>query len=127
MWGIEVRARRARIMTNAGNPHQTSLELGEPLPPEIPVGAEIALKVRVRCASGCDLRGCSVRLVAGEELLAVAVLVDYDEEEEGNATEAFAVNAPEQIGEHSWRIEFPLQDSGGVAHGESALLVSFRT
>ena len=48
-----------------------SLELAEPVPPEVPAGADIMLRVRVRRAAR-DLRGGRIEVVAGEDAVAAA-------------------------------------------------------
>ena len=41
-------------MTEA-EPHATTIELKEPPPLEVPVGATFVVKVAVTCVNGCDL------------------------------------------------------------------------
>ncbi len=43
------------------------LELTQSVPPEVAVSTEIAVKVKVWCPSGCDLRGGSVTVKAAED------------------------------------------------------------
>ena len=43
--------------------HQTHVEMSQPVPLEVEVGADIALKVKVTCSSGCDLRGEPVNVM----------------------------------------------------------------
>ena len=59
--------------TNELEIHETNLELSQSVPPEVAVGTEIAVKVKVWCPSGCDLRGGSVTVKAAEETVAAQV------------------------------------------------------
>jgi hypothetical protein len=126
-----------------------SLELAESFPLETPVGANLVLRVRVRGAAGdlrggdlrggdlrggdlrgCDLRGCDLRggrieIVAGEDIVATAVLTACDGDV--NETAAFAVRAPDAAGPFTWIVRFPPQEIGGVTYGESVLPVTSQT
>jgi len=99
-----------------------SLKLAEPVPAQVPVGAEIMLKVRVSGAA-CDLSGGRIE-VAGEEIVARAELVAF--RDNFNETAAFTVTAPVRVGGFTWTIRFPPQDIGGVSYRECALPVSSR-
>jgi hypothetical protein len=101
-----------------------SLELAEPVPPQVPVGADVVLQVRVSGAA-CDLSGGRVEVVAGEEIVATAQLIAF--RDNFNETAAFMVTAPAGVGAFSWTIRFPPQEIGGFAYEASALLVSSQT
>jgi hypothetical protein len=47
-----------------GLAHEVTLSFVETAPAEIDAGMDLALKVRVSCSSGCDLRGRMVRILA---------------------------------------------------------------
>jgi hypothetical protein len=98
-----------------------SVELAEPVLPEVPAGADVVLRVRV-CGAARDLRGGRIEVVAGEEVIAAAELTAFD----GDASEtaAFAVTAPRAAGPFAWAIRFPPQEIGGIAYAESVLSVA---
>jgi len=85
-------------------------------------GRDVLLQVRVSGAAG-DLSGGRIEVVAGEEIVATAVLMAF-------ATilmkpPAFAVRAPARLEAFSWTIRFPPQEIGGIAYEGSALPVLF--
>jgi hypothetical protein len=95
--------------------HQVVLELEEPIPPEVPVGSDIVLKVRVSCPHGCDLSGRLVRVMAGEDSVAECV------------HEEFAVPVPVTLGNVSWTLRFPHQELAGVVHERASLPITLET
>jgi hypothetical protein len=100
------------------------LELAEPVPPEVPVGADVLLQVRVSGAAR-DLTGGRIEVVAGAEIVAAAMLIAF--RDNFNETAAFAVRAPVGVETFSWTIRFPPQEIGGVAYEGSALPVASQT
>jgi hypothetical protein len=106
------------------SPPALSLELAEPVPPEVPVGSEFRLLVRVLGAA-CDLRGGFIEMMVGEDVVASAGLTTSDDG--FSATAAFALNAPDAVGAFTWTIRFPPQEIDGVVYGERVLLVSSHT
>ena len=101
-----------------------SLELAEPVPSEVPVGADVVLQVRVSGAA-CDLSGGRIEVVASEEIVATAELIAF--RDNFNETAAFMVTAPAGVGAFSWTIRFPPREIDGIAYEASALLVSSQT
>jgi hypothetical protein len=111
--------------TNEHRLHETNLELSHSIPLEVAVGTEIAVKVKVWCPSGCDLRGGSVIVKAAEETVATAELT---ESEDGRSeTNGLTIKVPGQLGEYAWSILVPRRKIRGVAHKQGALPISFRT
>ncbi len=111
--------------TNELQIHETNLELSQSVPPEVAVGTEIAVKVKVWCPSGCDLRGGSVTVKAAEETVATAELTEcHDGRSE---TSGLTIKVPRQLGEYAWSILVPRRKVRGVVHKRSALPISFRT
>jgi hypothetical protein len=102
------------------NLDRVSLELVEPIPAELPVGAKLALKVKASCAAGRDLRGARIDLLAADEIAATGLLGEFGAGE-------LAVAAPQRLGEFTWRLVFPRQEIGGIAYRASALALAFRT
>ena len=101
-----------------------SLALAEPFPPEVPVGGNVVLQVRVSGAA-CDLSGGRIEVLAGEEIVATAELVAS--RDNFSETAAFTVTAPVRVATFTWTIRFPVQEIGGIAYGESVLPVSSQT
>ena len=111
--------------TNDVHIHETNLELSQSVPPEVAVGTEIAVKVRVWCPSGCDLRGGPVIVKAGEETVATGELTEWIDGR--SATGGLTIKVPGQLGEYAWSILVPRRKIHGVVHKRSALPISFRT
>jgi hypothetical protein len=101
-----------------------SLELAEPIPPEVAVGADLVLQVRASGAA-CDLGGGRIEILAGEEIMATAELIAF--RDNVNETAAFTVTAPVRVEAFSWTIRFPPQEISGIAYGEAVLPVSSQT
>jgi hypothetical protein len=90
----------------------------------VPVGADVLLQVRVSGAAR-DLSGGRIEVVAGEEIVATAVLVAF--RNNFSETAAFAVKAPVRVEAFNWTIRFPPQAIAGVAYEASALPVASQT
>lgn len=105
-------------------PTAVSLELAEPVPPEVPVGANIVLQVRIS-GTASDLSGGRIEVVAGEDVAATAELIAF--RDNVNETAVFAVRAPVRVEAFSWTIRFPSQEIGGVACREAILPISSQT
>jgi hypothetical protein len=103
----------------------TRLELVEAVPPEVPVGARVTLKVRVSGADARDLRGGCVNVMAAEEILATQELIER--RDDADETAAFVVTAPDRVGAFTWSVIFPAQEIGGVVYAESTLPVVSQT
>jgi hypothetical protein len=86
------------------------------MPQEVDVGASLALKVRLACASCCDLRGQSVQLLAAD-----GAVISQSE------TGEFAVLAPGKAGEHDWSLVFPGHETDDLIHEKASSLISLRT
>lgn len=67
------------------------------------------------CASGCDLRGQSVQVMAADG----AVIA--------SETGEFVFAAPRKAGEHGWSLVFPGHETGNVIHETASLSISLRT
>ena len=105
--------------------HETNLELSQSVPPEVTVGTEIAVTVKVWCPSGCDLRGGSVTVKAAEETVATAELTEcHDGRSE---TSGLTIKVPGRLGDYAWSILVPRRKIRGVVHKRSSLPISFRT
>ena len=107
--------------------HPTTLSSPQQIPPEVEVGAEIALTVQVACPHGCDLRGLPVEITASNsnEVVAVGELAHH--EDAANASGEIRVNAPRAVGNHAWTVRFPPHRSEAAVHETSELPLRFRT
>ena len=111
--------------TNEPHVHETNLELSQSVPPEVAVGTDIAVTVKVWCPSGCDLRGGFVTVKAAKKTVATVKLTDrHDGRSE---TSGLTIKVPGELGEHAWNIIVPRRKIRGVVHKRSALPISFRT
>jgi hypothetical protein len=108
----------------AAAPPALSVELVEPVPPQVPVGADIVLQVRVSGAA-CDLSGGRIEVMAGEDIVATAALSAF--RDNFNETAAFMVMAPVRVEVFNWIIRFPPQEIDGIAYDERVLAVSSQT
>jgi hypothetical protein len=113
------------IMTEEARRHATTIELSEPLPPQVPVGREVVVKVKVSCSEGCDLRGLPVKITAPDGSVVMGALLTCDAG--ANESGALALKAPLQVGEHVWRIVFAPPAAAGVVHDDAALSVPIKT
>ncbi len=105
--------------------HATRIELSEPAPAEVAVGAGFAVKVGAACAAGCDLGGMPVEVTGPDGAVVTAKLVSGDDAV--SETGEIALTAPRTVGEHLWRVALPAHRDGDVAHGHSELQFSVRT
>lgn len=96
-------------------PHQTHIEINPPVSPELDVGADVTLKVKVTCSSGCDLRGAPVTITGPEGVVKI------------NETGELTFQAPKRVGEYAWSFVFPRHETDRVIHEETSLPFSFRT
>jgi hypothetical protein len=102
------------------------VEVSQPVPLEVEVGADIALKVKVTCSSGCDPRGEPVKVMTPDGVVMTREQLASDAAR-NNETEEFALQAPKQGGEYTWSLVFPRHETENLIHEESSLAISFRT
>jgi hypothetical protein len=117
-------------MTKDARTHSTHVELSEPAPPELAVGSDLVLKIKVSCPAGCDLRAMPVT-VTGPDGLAVPIESHCGPERIGEANEVtlrdITLKAPQQVGDHVWSVRFLPHQSEDVLHEECTLPVCVRT
>jgi hypothetical protein len=94
--------------------HETRIELCEPAPAELAVGADFVVRIAVACAQGCDLRGMPVEVIAPDGAIVPAKLSILAEEV--CETDDIVLTAPRVAGEHVWRAVVPAQEGAGVGH-----------
>jgi len=112
-------------MSTAVHVHSTSLEIVEPFPPDVPVGADITIKVRVSCTSGCNLRNVPLKVVAPDGA-AIASRFTIDDTDDCGRVQ---MKAPPRAGDHTWTLVLPAQESNDsdLVHHECVAPISFRT
>jgi hypothetical protein len=93
-------------------------------PDEVDAGAELTITVRAACPDGCDLTGQSVSIRDQDDTeLARGELAQLD----GEATVAFVLRAPLEVGEHAWRAVLAAQDKERISHEATSTAFSFAT
>jgi len=112
-------------MTEEVHTHLTTIEVGEPVPSELAVGADIILKLKVSCAAGCDMRGVPVEVTAPDGEVMTSELASFDARI--NETGEIALKAPLWVGEHVWSVSFPPHESEGGVHEQKTLSICVRT
>jgi hypothetical protein len=110
-------------MSTAVHAHSATIEVTEPLPPEILVGADITVKVRVACSDGCDLRNVPLKVVAPDGATIASHFTIGDGDECGQVR----INAPPRVGDHAWTLVLPAREGAGLTHLECVAPLSFRT
>jgi hypothetical protein len=95
--------------------HAMTIEVTGPTPPQVTVGADFDLKVRVSCASGCDLDGMRVMVAAADGAMAASEL--------GHETAHVTLKAPRRSGEVVWHVMCGPHESAGVLHREKTASV----
>jgi hypothetical protein len=120
-------------MTRDVPTHSTNVELSEPVPPELPVGSELVLQVKVSCAAGCDL-GAMPLTVTGPDGLVTTIEprcghdgAPGDTAHQDNTLRDITLKAPLRVGEHVCNIGFAAHESEGILHEECMLPVCVRT
>src|SRR4051794_30485191 len=104
-------------MSTALPAHSTLIEVTKPLPPDVPVGADITVTVRVSCSAGCDLRHVPLKVVAPGGTTIASHFTIGDPDEFGQ----LQIKAPSHVGEHAWALVLPAQEGAGLAHLECAV------
>ena len=106
--------------------HPTSVAFSRPPAVDVDAGTDIALKVKVFCPAGCDLRGTAIHVTAPDGLV-VATSELAEHFEHANETAEFTFKAPEEVGEHSWTLVFPKHEAEDLVHEESSLPMAVKT
>jgi hypothetical protein len=107
-------------MTAGTRPHATTIELAAPAPPEVAVGADFVLAVKVSCAAGCDLAGIPLEVTTPEGVVVASVC----HAGAGRAdTVDIALEASRQTGEHIWTVRSGPYHCAGIRHEEASFAV----
>jgi hypothetical protein len=108
--------------------HSTHLELSEPAPPELPIGSDLSVQVKVSCVSGCDLGALPLAVTGPDgQVVTIQARADRNAAHEDNALRDIALKAPGTVGAHVWTIRFPPHESDGVRHEECTLPICITT
>lgn len=111
-------------MAQEREPHDTLISLVKTPSAEVEGGADLTLKLRVSCPSGCELWGKRVELFGeGGVLLGEVALTSFGGG--ANETEEFSLKAPFEPGSYTWRVRFPSQEKKGIWHKEGSTSFSF--
>jgi hypothetical protein len=102
-------------MTADLRPHATTIELIGPVPPEVAVGADFVLEVKVSCAAGCELDGMPLEVTAADGTVVASELA--------HETADIALSAPRRTGEASWNLVCGPHESAGILHDETIVPV----
>jgi hypothetical protein len=94
----------AMIMTNDTQAHPIAIEAVEPVPPEVAVGSDFVLKVKVSCPAGCDLSDVPVTITAPDGV--VTTLAPEPAHAGTGETRDIALQAPLRVGEQRWGVRF---------------------
>jgi hypothetical protein len=108
-------------MTSDDHTHSTTVEVIEPGPPEVAVGAAVTLKFKVWCSKGCDLTGMPISIAAANGGLVRSAF----KIEQGDIAE-MKLEAPACAGDHVWSVTFGLHEIAGTRHNEVTVPVQSR-
>jgi hypothetical protein len=112
-------------MTREVQDHPAPLLVCEQIPQEVPIGSTICLKVKLLCEEPCDLRGGTVQVLSGTDVLASGDVVIYDEAIGVSETSDIVLTAPGAVGDYHCTIVFPDQEIRDVVYASSSLPCSF--
>jgi hypothetical protein len=100
------------------------LQVSAPMPLAAAAGDRLVLTLRTSCPAARDRTGMMVSLIAPDGGVAAHAFVSHD----GTAseTDAIALQAPAQVGEHLFRFVLPPHEIGGDRFPEAALNVPVR-
>jgi len=102
-------------MTADPRTHATGIEVIGPVPPEVAAGADFVLKVRVSCASGCELAGMPVKVTSADGAVVAGEI--------GDEAADIALTAPRRAGEAVWNVACGPHRSADILHEEKSVPV----
>jgi hypothetical protein len=103
------------MMTADLRTHITTIEVTGPTPPEVAAGADFVLKVRVSCASGCELAGMPVKVTSADGAVVAGEI--------GDEAADIALTAPRRAGEAVWNVACGPHRSADILHEEKSVPV----
>ena len=102
--------------------HSIAGILLEGLPHETEALKKIALRIKVTCSKGCDLRGKYVEIRNEEGSVISRTKIISSNGESGQ----LIIDAPSTPGEHYLEVVFPSQESAGIIHEEKRVKFKFK-
>lgn len=112
-------------MADESPTHSTAIELSQPAPAEVAAGADVALKVKVSCSAGCDLRGLPLSINRPDDTVTTSTLATC--EAGSNESGEVALKVPPQVGPQTWTIAFGPHEAGGVRHDQCSLALTIHS
>jgi hypothetical protein len=104
--------------------HATQIELVEPPPAEVLVGADLVLTVNAACAEGCDLSALPLEVIGPDGDRTTADLKAAGDGPDGTAE--IALKIPPRVGEHVWRVSLAPREDDAICHDANALTITLR-
>jgi hypothetical protein len=115
-------------MTKDVRTHSSNVELSEPVPPELAVGSDFVVQVKVSCPAGCDLSGAPVTVTGPDGLvMTIEPRAGHEPASADASLRDIPLKAPLRVGEHAWSVRFPPHESEGVLHEECTLPICLKT
>ena len=114
--------RRGPAAMTAPVAHAAVVELCDPPPPEVAVGASMVLTVRLTCPAGCDLSDAPLTVTAPD-----GVCTPFRRWNRTQRARAIALTAPRTVGAHVWRVCAAPHEAAGIRHEPAPLAVAVRT
>lgn len=114
-------------MTTDVQKHSTNVDLSEPVPPELAVGSDLVLRVKVSCPAGCDLSAMPVTVTGPDGQVVTLEPGAGRELAPEEVTRDITLKAPRQVGDHVYCVRFPAHEGEAVLHEECTLPVCVRT
>jgi len=105
--------------------HSTAIELSQPVPAEVAAGTDVALKVKVTCSRGCDLRGLPMTIKGPDDAVATGTLATCDAG--ANESGEIALKTPSKVGPQAWTIGFEPHEANGIHHDGCSLSLTINT
>jgi len=102
-----------------GLAHCPVIEVTGPEPPEVRVGSDFIVKVRLTCPAGCDLAGLPVAVAAPDGSVTTMAA-----ESDGSS---LVLTAPQTVGAPVWRLSIAPHEVAGIAHAPCMVPVAVRT
>jgi hypothetical protein len=105
--------------------HSTVLELVEPVPEEVPVGADVIFKLHAMCPEGCDLRGAPLKVVADDAAVLTEGVIAGATDAASEPMTDITIKTPPHAGDCTWTVVLPAHEHRGIAHQAATLPVRF--
>jgi hypothetical protein len=104
--------------------HAIAIELSEPAPAALAVGSAFAVKVKLRCAEACDLRGLLITVTAPDGTVTTGRIETFDDGV--NESGEIALTAPRSVGDHVWTFAIGASTPGAPHEGMLDVAIGVR-